>query len=139
MRIEIQGDSPLDNVSVCDPFRRSRMLKVVLRECAHLYGSSPTEMLSSRRTRNVARARWEFCYRAFTELDTPVSVIALLLGRTDETVRTAIAMHCQRNEIVYPPGFGGDFWLRRRAIVVERMKQKSRAAVSSKNQTTASA
>jgi len=113
MRVEIQDRSSPTNVRINDPFRRSRAFKYLLRECAEKYGTNLAEMMGRSTLGNIARARWEFGYRAYVELDAPISIIKSLLNKHHETVRYGIAKHCKIHGLMYPPGFGGDFWINR--------------------------
>lgn len=95
-----------------DPF----YLQTLLREVASDYGFSVKQILSGRKFTVLCKARGAFCYRAFMETDSSLSRIATTLNRKCHTVvRNAIAVHCEQNDLPYPPTLNLDYWLSRRA------------------------
>lgn len=91
-------------------------LQKLLREVAADYGLSASALKSSRRFQTLCRARFEFCYRAFTETDASLTRIASIINRTDHTtVRNGIAVHCRHYGLEYPASLNLDYWLKCRA------------------------
>jgi chromosomal replication initiation ATPase DnaA len=108
------------NIEKRDPLRLTKLLRAI----ASKHGASLDEIQSRSTSRQLASARGEFCYLAFTELDAPIIRIARAMKRVHhEAVRISIALHCANSGLPYPPGFSGDYWLYRRNNQIARRRK----------------